>query len=394
MRGNDFDSIVDTAWRNFRASLADQLFMFTDRSFTWVAQNPEIPDGPHGHLDFEFTRANRLRMTLNPTTLHPDAECYLEQVEMLTELGWRQLRNEKFILERGRRHVDELAAIAVATLRQVWEVLHPAFLTSPLLESPAPWTEPPLNVGVIPGNADQLRALIVTALSEATGTAVELDDDGDVPLPTHPCRSWLQITPDAPRIELFAQLTDRIPDPAAAATYLAAQPTSFNAVRLSLRQGAVFAQMVLDARVFHDRVLTAAMVEWFDFMESDAAEIITTIEGAGADPTADACATGDCAPEEEVPAGLLAVLELAPMSGTVTPEDVAHVCDHDREAMLDYLHRCEEQAVEWGRNAAREIDADEAAACRHERRVWEVTAELLRDALRLVDDNHGMRPAG
>lgn len=249
MRTNDFDASIDDAWQEFRTELAAFLRELTAADLTWIEQDPSIPEGPHGRIDIRYTRAHRVRLTLDPLTLHTSVDCYRIQIGQLRALGWRRLAGGTYILEGGHARADEMAAAIVNTFRQVWETVHPTFLRAPFLADEPPRVEPTLRAGVVPHGPEHLRALVVSMLEEVTGQRIEVDDDGDVVLPTEP-PSWLRVHEDLPRLVAFAMLTDSVSDPLVAAPYIAAQPTSRDGVRVMLRQRQVFAHRVIDVTVF------------------------------------------------------------------------------------------------------------------------------------------------
>ena len=118
-------------------------------------------------------------------------------------------------------------------------------------------------------------------LEEVTGQRIEVDDDGDVVLPTEP-PSWLRVHEDLPRLVAFAMLTDSVSDPLVAAPYIAAQPTSRDGIRVMLRQRQVFAHRVIDVTVFSGDNLRAGLADWFGFIDDDVPRIVARVR-AGAD---------------------------------------------------------------------------------------------------------------
>ncbi|MFD6894107.1 hypothetical protein ACFWB0_06090 [Rhodococcus sp. NPDC060086] len=63
---------------------------------------------------------------------------------------------------------------------------------------------------------------------------------------------------------------------------------------------------------------------------------------------------------------------------------VAHICGHDRNAILGYLRISKEQELEWrvsADEATADGDSEEADACNHEAEGWLTTYGQLRGAL-------------
>ncbi len=386
MHDNSFDRTVAVAWRIFQSTLTERLRAFTDGDFFEIVPNPGFSSASW-RISVTLTKAGRIRLSLYPAGL--DAADAARQITILEQIGWRGLRDGSFIAERGPAHAAQLAEIAAQTMREVWDIVHPTFLLTPDSAADEAPVEATLRLGPVVESPAHLRALVVAALEEVADAPVRLDEDGDIPVPTRPRRSWLHIHDDAPRIELFTMLTDDVPDVALAAEVIAAQPTAHPTIRLMIRDGKVFAQSVFDARVFHFENLSAAMADWFTFVAEDTPGIVEQISGTLSGTDSDA----------ELPEALLTMLQLDPDNISLTPEQVARICGHDRADILRYIRTCEEQSLSWSQSADEAADPDEAAACQQEDEAWRATAEKLRAALRLVvlpDDGgaHDMRAAG
>ncbi|MEP9395355.1 hypothetical protein ABLE92_25320 [Gordonia sp. VNQ95] len=395
MSTNGFDSSIDDAWRGFRAVLADVLGDLSDSESTWLQVTGLVADDTATRLDITLTGAHRVRITVRADAPDGVVDRHLLQVEQLRALGWRRLRNGSYIAEGSRARADDLASLTVDTLRQVWQVVHPAFLAAPFLP-PSPEPEPTLRIGTAPHDADHLRSLIHTMLETAAGCTIDLDEDGDLPLPTRPYASWLRVCGSAPCIEVFTVLTDKVIDPAHAATVIAAQPTDHAAIRLLLRGRTVVAQRIIDAAVFVPENINGALNDWFTFVEDDAPRIVRLATTREKHTTAT-----DSDPDEEgsLPDALLTILHLDLDNATLNPHEVAEICEHDRSAVLRYIRICEEQESSWNSSADdanRSGDAEERDACRHEARSWAATAAKLRAALRIValpdSGRRGIRP--
>ncbi|MFI6756086.1 T3SS (YopN, CesT) and YbjN peptide-binding chaperone 1 [Rhodococcus coprophilus] len=91
---------------------------------------------------------------------------------------------------------------------------------------------------------------------------------------------------------------------------------------------------------------------------------------------------------ESIPPALAALTHLDE-DGTkvLEPIRVAHVCNHDRDAILEYLRLVKEQELEWlasADEATASGDIEEAASCNHEAAAWENTYQNLRAALEVT----------
>ena len=371
---------------------------FYDRAVAAADAEGRLPVPDQAGWEIFPFAADSLRVKpLDPLTLHTSVDCYRIQIGQLRALGWRRLAGGTYILEGGHARADEMAAAIVNTFRQVWETVHPTFLRAPFLADEPPRVEPTLRAGVVPHGPEHLRTLVVSMLEEVTGQRIEVDDDGDVVLPTEP-PSWLRVHEDLPRLVAFAMLTDSVSDPLVAAPYIAAQPTSRDGIRVMLRQRQVFAHRVIDVTVFSGDNL-AGLADWFGFIDDDVPRIVARVR-AGADTVGvEANSPAEAEDSDPLPDTLLAVLQLDTDNAVLSPREIAQICGYDRSEMLQLIRTCEEQYLSWAQSAEEADDPEEAQACRHEEQGWRVTTDKFRAALRVVvlpDDEPRprMRPAG
>ncbi|MGC5258195.1 TY-Chap domain-containing protein [Gordonia sp. DT218] len=372
----DLDATVDGAWRAFRANLADRLAGMAIGNSHTVAQS-EFPEGPHGAIAFTVTRAHRVRATVDAGDLHTTPEYLREQLAAMVGAGWRLLRDGRLIYEVGQRRVDKLAQVAVDTLRDIWEIVHPAFLEH---SGPTP-REASIAVGTIPETQRQLGRLVVEALENMAGQRIVVDDDGDIPLPTGRTPSWLRVLADEATVEFFGTVVDVVPSGSTAAEFVATEAPRWPGITLVLRRKTLMAFQTIEMTAFHRENLTAGLGRWLQFMHDEAPQIISAITGAES-PELSPPPEGDLLPDP-----LQTLIVLDEDGSTLDPHEVAEICRHDQSAILRYIRTSQEQYLEWSNSAAEADaadDADEAAACRHEEQAWRATTAQLRAALRIV----------
>ncbi|WP_084385527.1 O-acetyl-ADP-ribose deacetylase [Rhodococcus sp. WMMA185] len=92
--------------------------------------------------------------------------------------------------------------------------------------------------------------------------------------------------------------------------------------------------------------------------------------------------------EQDFPPALSTLVHLDSEGyGSLTAHEVASVCGHDRDAVLDYLQITKEQEIVWlesAETARGKGDSEEADVCEIEARAWAQTYESLRSALWLI----------
>ncbi|AUH67441.1 hypothetical protein ACE11G_17270 [Gordonia sp. PS3] len=125
-----FDAAIDRVWVRFRCELADQLDrMSHDHPVTVFALWTEL-FGPQPTVVFTHTLNSRLRLTVAHRDLYPYGPEDRQRVAMLTDRGWRSLRDQTCIVEFARRGVDAAAMAAQYALREVWGVPDPSYLVA------------------------------------------------------------------------------------------------------------------------------------------------------------------------------------------------------------------------------------------------------------------------
>lgn len=146
----DVDTLIDHAWLTFTADLGRRLAAMDIGDVVEVAQSRRFPEGPHGVIRFAVTINGRFRAMIDSTDLHTTAEYHREQADQLLRGGWRLPDGATFVHEVGRTGIPLLATVAVRALRDIWEVIHPAFLED--ANGPMP-TEPVIEIDATPVEA-------------------------------------------------------------------------------------------------------------------------------------------------------------------------------------------------------------------------------------------------
>ncbi len=245
---------TEQAWRELRRQLADHLAALREHESVVlnVSVGGDEADGAPPYV--------QLLQHGDEGTIRAEAvsDAYLDErralgetgAAVLAELGWQSPTHGPFeragggsanwFLDRGPDRVDELAELAVRTLREAYGCPHPSFLwtegefeptglAAPLrLDEPdasgPPSDEEPSTMAeavdrdqvTYPGGPEELTRLLAETLSANEGEAVEADDDGDFPLRRGSTVLFLRVADDEPMIHLFAELVHDLVDREAA----------------------------------------------------------------------------------------------------------------------------------------------------------------------------------
>ncbi|GAA3710949.1 TY-Chap domain-containing protein [Gordonia hankookensis] len=380
----DFDDELEVAWRRYRIDLADRVAGLPPGDELVVSAIP-VDGGSDAHplMTCSLTGSRRYRCRVHATELADD-DRRPAQARLLQDLGMRSLRRPDgdFVVDTGKRQVDRLSAIAVAALREVWEVVHPAFLRPPSDEAiPG---EPAIELATLAYDSTQLLGLVVEALQELVGVPVQVDRHGEIPLPTDPVKSWLRPIHDVAAIECYTILTDQVSG-SGAAEFVAANGRRWPGICLSIEDGRVHASHRIECSAFHPANLTAGLEIWDSFIHEAATEIGLRCSSARPRPSP----TGS----DEMPAGLDGVLALVDERSEPDGMTIAALCRYDETTILGYLRHCAQQSnrCRVDEKACRQIgDADEAEHRAEEAREWRHVIRCLGTALRALDDaqNH------
>lgn len=283
MSNDEFDTTIDEAWRRYRIDLADRLHSISAISgFSIVADRALTAS--QVRIRVQQTDAHRVRLSVHPADLFADGGRFPRQLETMGSLGWCQMADGTLVIENDRGHVDELAALAVLTLREAGDVLHPSMLADAESGGTCP-AEIHLGVGVRTRSSAHLRGLVLSALETMAGLPLDVDETGDLLVHTRPRPTHLSVHDDAPRIELWSVLTTGTPGRQVSTSVLAWHRPSNPFVSLVPRGPAICARLLLESTVFHPENLGSALGNWYEFLHDDAERLITEI-AAPAPPSA------------------------------------------------------------------------------------------------------------
>ena len=406
-----FDQVTDAAWRRFRHDLADRI---TDLGhgelleLTSESRDVELESRCAPQLEFR-READVVLARVTCDSVDPRQGLDKKARRRLVVIGWSKQKSPEgvveFIAEVALAFADQLAAMVVAALREVFGVTHPAFLAGDVGIGDNPYSsytevgclDEPL--AVTPEGQEHLAELIDGALAPILGYVPERDADGDIGIasgtavvfvrtvPNGSIRVWAEVAvlvsePDRARFEIevlnrdlhftkFQLIGDRI----VADMYLLASPFVPSHLRNTVRLMCTLADQVDDD--------LAVRVGGRRFVEPGDAEL-----GDTETPTTDDDVNNEVDDGDEHPA-FMTLLQLdADRPGSISPAMAAHICDYDKRRLLRLIRSEEEQEIEWlrARDEARDAEdsEEEADVCEGERAHAERTVILLRKALRFV----------
>lgn len=420
-----FDEAVDRSWITFQHNLADHLSAMVNDDILildWIEES--TVDGFTPWMQFllwdnEFVRAEvSSNAYLAPLyTLAPEAE------DRLCALGWGRpthLPHEgpdegspAFFVDKEQRWADQIAAMTVTTLREIWNVPHPSFLRTEMIGSlegtdliGAGTTDSdaePEGLGlddsaaIVPGDPQELRDLVARTVEQALGFPPELDEDGDVVLKMDDQPVFVISHPDRPLVRVWVPLLHSVAGRTRAAESVCDLTRRWPGIRFTLDDDRLNASIDISGNPFVPRHLVDALDQFGKFVPAVDEGFATRFGGSRfadglprdeADERLRDAAAGDEEDEGELPPALMTLLHLDPNgSGALSAHEVAAVCGHDRDAVLEYLKITKEKEISWresSRTARAEDDSEEADVCDCEARVWAQTHESLRAALRVI----------
>lgn len=369
----DFDTVNEDAWREFRADLADRLFQLPVGSEVAVGKSTRIPDGPRSVITFTFTRARRLRATMNWDSLHRSPKHFVNQLISLEDAGWRTLLDGRRIYEVPRRRADELASVAVEVLRQVCAIVHPAMLAA---DAAIP-REDVSALGCEPTSRAELQAWVRQLVEELAKQPVHVDDDGAIEVTNVGVTSQLHVWAHGPVLQFQGTVIEQVGDVATAKAFIADEAATWGRVKLVLQGTALIAFMKVDVPVFHPTNFHAVLERWLHFVDQGVPKILAAIPAVSGsvfhDPT-------------EVPDQLLNMLPGESERERLSAAQVAAICRYDQALILSYLTIAHERWLRWLRAIAEAESRDSpqvrnAEDCRAEARVWDMLIITLREAL-------------
>ena len=293
---DDFDVDRSTArsWAEFQSRLSEVISMIDESADLTIGTAAVNPDGvPFVRFSAPDRHVVRCEAAGN-ATLNDDFQLRPAQLTAMEELGWHPPSAEPgggadFWVERPQDDSDQLAALAVAALRDVYGVQHPVFLapdqlaevlqTAPTAIEVAPILEPDDVTAVVPSSRAHLDGLVDAELTAIFGHAPLRDEEGDVAIRVGSAMLFLRTTPDAQEVVLFAPVVHDVAGRSRAAEVLNDLNVEARWVKFQLVRDRVFVLTSVQARPFVPAHLSQAVRIMSEIADSVDDELARKLNG-------------------------------------------------------------------------------------------------------------------
>jgi hypothetical protein len=380
----DLDAIVAAAWAAFAARLDDALETLDDVLVVHLpcSYRKDELEGAAPYVQFlSYGGGALIRGEVSGNEyLDERLQLTAAQQRQLTGLGWASPDgtpdgSHNFYLDETVECSADVATLATRTMREVFDVPHPSFLD---------WD----GATPAPGEPDEddsgLRAQVDRTLAEAFQEPLIHDDDGDIPIRSGSAMVFVRVSDHDPVVELFSPLLTGAAGDALALERLNAANRTLRFGRLVWVNGVVLAHYELWCDPFVPETLLRS-VEIMTNLADDVDDRLRVQLGGRRffeDSPVETPATDDPLSLRE--GALLTILQLTAGGTSLTAEQAAQICGHDRDLVLALITESSQDAIEWRDHAELTEDEEEAAVCRIEEHAAQANVDLLREALRVI----------
>lgn len=413
MSDNTFDLEILSAWTTFETHLARYISVMEDDDTLVVESHydsmDELADAPACIQFFAWNQTSVRCEVPSNRFLHPMRMLEPEDHSTLLDMGFNApdlCEHEpegngsmSFYIDVDRARPEELVTKVLRVFREMWSIAHPSFLrasTSGRESTPAFATTPSHAPS---GSGDMLRILVDGAVERLLGHPPKRDDDGDIPLVRGEQVTYVRVLEDDEYVEVFSRVVHSVENLENAAVILAQLNRQWPTIKLILVEQSVLGVVRVDGAPFVAEHLLRALRSFAELAEASD-ELAEELGGQPIRATGDTAFNDGMASEHEdpgaeyeshecheFPPALMALLELdADGTGELSAEEVAVICEHDRDTILDYLRISQEQETAWHEALTESIRRkdDDTDLCAGEKRAWTHAIRNLRRGLRVV----------
>lgn len=415
-----FDRDVERAWKEFRVRLGDYVAAMRDGDGLVLEPMAEESAGPAGPcVQFYAWDGGQVRCEV-PSDAHLAGDRQLSTGDraLLTDLGLQEPTrgpddpedggSPAYWMDRLTGWSDELAAVSVRALREIWGVPHPLFLRietfgpdpgrtfEPILVVDETPQAPPLPVAVEPTGEEHLRELVESTVQQRIGSPPPWDDDGDIVLRVAGVLLFVGIGQGSGTVDLFAPIVHTITGRTRAAEVVADLNRRWPHLKFVLVEDRVAVALHLPSAPFVPAHLLSALDRMAEFLETLDVEFATHLGGellrepdhvCGPDDDEDPLWTPES--EDDLPLALLALRDFHQHGAVeIQVKTVAAIGANEPTELQRFLAMTVEQQVGWEcealeRAAAGDDEGVEAADARALE--WELTGRSLTAALQFLD---------
>lgn len=298
----DLDRITNQAWAEFQTRLSEVISMIDESGDltigTAAASTTDTITGSGGPF-VRFSSPARdllLAEAASNATLGENFQLDARRLQQMEALGWVAPTADgpdasaNFTSRLPQDQSDQLAALATATLRDVYGVQHPVFLAPDQLAEilqphPAPLEAPAPDMAAadiavtVPKNQAALDELVETQLVELFGHQPIRDSEGDIAIRVGSTMVFLRTSVDGQEITIFAALVHDISGRSRAAEVLNDLNVEARWVKFQLIRDRVFVTLSIPARPFVPAHLRQAVRIMTDVADGIDEELATKLGG-------------------------------------------------------------------------------------------------------------------
>ena len=263
----DIDRSTDDAWEAFGVRLSEVLSMMDDGAELRLGMLA-ADDDPSPFIAYECPELGKLVAHASANAvLADDNQLTPAQVGRMQELGWSAPDPESvesFTSRWSQDQTDALARLTVVTMREVYGVLHPVFLTADHLADvlqPTGPAEPPFSSSAqqvvvaggraeMPADAAELDRLVGIELARIYGQEPFHDSEGDYAIRVGSTMVFVRIPSDAKEVIAFSAVVHDVTGRSRAAEVLNDLNTQSRWVRFWMLRDKVFVSMSALAQPF------------------------------------------------------------------------------------------------------------------------------------------------
>ncbi|WP_299050199.1 hypothetical protein [uncultured Nocardioides sp.] len=416
-----WDDEVEGAWAAFRRRLGDRLAALEqEESLAVVVRSAEDDDeGAAPYCQAMAWGGRGLTVeAVSDTFLAAEHRVGPEGAERLRVLGFHPPSGEEspnHHLTVDQREADRAAWMVVGAVREVFGVLHPAFLLDDLTAAPGPDPGPEVPEAStwavrdehwptddhgpwFPDDGEDVRRAVHRVVRDLTGDEPEWDDDDDLPLLTDQARVWVVAASSLPRILLTCTLLTDVVDESRALVEANLLNRRHFGLTFLLDDRRLVVRRELGVSAFQPTEVRAELARLLEHVDRWVVELRERVGGRGAFDDAAAAplasrgegepAGVDDAQQRRFAAAYDVMRELEREErGSADPATLARVFHHDRGLVMLALTATRAREAQDRRRAERQVEAERPALAKRFRASARYQRELrsrLRRALRIT----------